>query len=1381
MNPSLCRYHSKLSFCWRTLLCGAFSLLLTVPLFGQSTSTGTVVGQVTDETDSPVVGATVTLIDLMTSNRKATTTNETGRYVFVNVNPGIYDLTVEKTGFALAKVTQQEVSIGRQLTVDARLKVGQLAQTIVVETTGANLQTLNSAVGTTIAYQDLQELPNLSRDVSSLVTLQPATAPNGSVAGAVRDQNTFQLDGGNNSNDMDGTMNTYTPSFASSTTTSASGGVPTGVMPTPVESIEEFKVNVSNQTADFNGSSGAQVQLVTRRGGNSWHGSAYEYYLGSNFGANTWLNNHTPTKDAKGNILSNSTPLISNHYNRFGAAAGGPVGPSFWGGKTFIFANYEARRYPQNTQVDKRVPSARLRLGLITDTGGTKGVYNINPVPVVDPVTGATIQPATCPTATNANQLCDPRGVGINPLVSQLWNKYMPLPNDLTTAAGDGVNTQGYLTGLKLPQNDNFGVVRLDHDFGAKWHFMSSYRYYHLERRTNNQYDVGGLLGGTFGVATSTSKRPQVPWYLVAGLTTSISPNMTNDLRYNYLRNFWEWTTASAAPQLPGLGGAMEIGGEGSSGGIVGCNALIPYCVRTQDTRQRYWNGHDNTFRDDLTLLHGNHLFQFGGQYQHNWDAHKRNDNGLGIMAANVYQIGARSNTSSAVNGLNISGFVPAGFSNANNWRNFYAQVLGIVTQPQSLYSRNAPDMALQPFGTPVIAHSITPSYNVYASDTWHLRSDFTFTYGLGYQLEMPPYEVDGKQVMVVDSSGNPIRTEDYLATRKSAALAGQVYNPTLGFATIKNVSGGRKYPYDPFYEGFSPRVSAAWNPRFGSGFLGSLFGSNKTVLRGGWGLTYGRMNGVINILTPLLAPGLLQAVSCQGAVNAANAQGGNQCLGPGGATPATAFRIGADGMTAPLPPAAQTIPQPFLPGTIGCSGAGCVNSSYFPQSGDALALDPSYRPPRVQSIDFTIQREVSNKVSFEVGYIGRLINHELVDLDINAVPYMTTLGGQSFAQAYAALYTAICGLNAGCAKNAYTGPAQPFFEQALGGPTSAFCSGFSSCAAAVASNQAANIQSGSVYSLWTALSRNASWTLLGRTLPDSRVPGAVACPAGSPVCSQLTSLAMSLSNGYGNYHAAFSTLRLRNWHGLDGQANFTWGKALGTGATTQSTSGYTVVDPWNISAMYGPQFYDIRFLFNTGLVYHVPMFSSQHGFVGHVLGGWGLAPLFTAQSGLPQQVQVNSNCQSFGESSCSNSTNENAILMGSVPGMSSNYGVTSTGAGSAGNSTGLNAYADPQSVYSHFRRPVLGVDGNLGGAGIIRGFPRWNLDLSVTKETKVSERVGIGFYALLTNVFNHFQPSDPTTCLDQDSSSCQPSQWGVIKGQEYDPRQMEFGLRVHF
>src|SRR5258706_11412395 len=98
----------------------------------------------------------------------------------------------------------------------------------------------------------------------------------------------------------------------------------------------------------------------------------------------------------------------------------------------------------------------------------------------------------------------------------------------------------------------------------------------------------------------------------------------------------------------------------------------------------------------------------------------------------------------------------------------------------------------------------------------------------------MPPYEVDGKQVLVVDQGGNPIRTEDYLAARKSAALAGQVYNPTLGFATIRNVSGGRKYPYDPFYGGFWPPGAPPRDPPVFSRVFPSLFGPNKTPRPGG-------------------------------------------------------------------------------------------------------------------------------------------------------------------------------------------------------------------------------------------------------------------------------------------------------------------------------------------------------------------------------------------------------------------------------------------------------------------------------------------------------------------------------------------------------------------
>src|SRR6202008_1329864 len=138
-------------------------------------------------------------------------------------------------------------------------------------------------------------------------------------------------------------------------------------------------------------------------------------------------------------------------------------------------------------------------------------------------------------------------------------------------------------------------------------HFMSSYRYYHLTRATNNQVDIGGLLAGDkLGVPASASNRPQVPWYLVAAMTTNTTQNLTNDFHYNFLRNFWSWSTAGAPPQIADFtAGAIEIGGEST-------NALLPMNVNTQQVRQRFWDGKDNVFRDDVSYIRGNHLFQLG-------------------------------------------------------------------------------------------------------------------------------------------------------------------------------------------------------------------------------------------------------------------------------------------------------------------------------------------------------------------------------------------------------------------------------------------------------------------------------------------------------------------------------------------------------------------------------------------------------------------------------------------------------------------------------------------------------------------------------------------------------------------------------------------------
>ena len=1316
-------------------------------------ATGSISGQVTDQQSATIAGAAVKLVDVSTNSSQSSTTNDVGRYNFISVIPGVYNLTVSHPGFTQAKLQGQKVEVGMALTLNITLELG--ATTTIVEVkaaAGAELQTLNATIGTTISNEQLNLLPNLGRDASTLSVLQVGVSLSGNVAGAATDQNGFQLDGGNNSDDMAGSNTTYTVGNGYSGGGS-SGGTPTGVIPTPIESIEEFKVGTTGQTADFNGAAGSQVQMVTKRGTNSLHGALYEYYFGSNVGAaNLWKNNHTL-------VNGEATPLPATHRNRFGTAVGGPIAPKFWGGKTYAFFNYEGSRFPNVASFERGTPTALMRAGVLTlpNTAGVNTAYNINPFAVT--VNGTTYQPAVCGAGP-----CDPRNLGVNPVIQKIWNT-MPLPNDpsfstgsATTGLVDGLNAQGYLGNLPLPQTSNFFVGRIDHDFGEKWKFMSSYRYYTFSQLVNTQTDIGGLLSGaTSGQYTSFAPRPVKPSYWVGGLTTTITPNLTNDFRFSYLRNFWQWSTQAGPPQFSNLGGSVEIGGESLAG------SLIPYNVDSQDVRQRFWDGHDYYLSDSMSLLKGNHLLQFGGNYMRQFLFHGRNDNGVGIDTSPTYQVGAT--------GISNAAYTLPNGANANQLANYammYNEIMGIVTQTQVMYTRSGANLQLNPLGTPGFDQSIVPSYSAYFSDTWHVKPALTLTYGVSYDLSMPPYEINGKQVAMVDSAGNPIDIQSYLLNKQSAGLRGQVYNPTIGFATIKNINGGTsKYPYNPFYGGFSPRASLAWSPGFDSGLLGALLGRGKTVIRGGYGRIYGRLNGVDLMLVPLLGPGLLQAVSCVGPNTA------GVCTGTGGANPATAFRIGADGNTAPLPTTTATLPQPFYPGTV-------QNGVLSTAAADGSQLDPKMKPNHSDEFNFTIQRSLSNKLMVEAGYIGRKIYNEFQEINLDAVPWMTTLNGQSFAQAWANVYNQICAAGPSCgatAAAASTVTPQAFFEAAMGGPNSPYCAGSPSCTAAVVKNEVANIRTTLAYQVWADLAKQNGWTL-GRTLL-----------AQSGAGQQLTGAFDFINSyGHGNYNAAFFSFTAKDWHGLTARSNFTWGRALGTGSVVQASSSITVPNPYDFKnfGTYGVQPFDVKFTYSLLMLYQPPWFKGQKGFLGHILGGWTIAPLFTARSGQPQRVSTSTNGESFGEIYSGQTANyENAAGNGVFTGGNSyNYNVTSSGTYGAGGNpankgSGINLFADPQAVANEFRRPVLGMDTGSGGFDI-RGFGFWNLDATISKDFKVAERFGATLLFQFVNLLNHFVPADPTTSIDS------PSSFGVVTAQFTTPngaqsRSIEFGLRVRF
>jgi hypothetical protein len=318
-------------------------------------------------------------------------------------------------------------------------------------------------------------------------------------------------------------------------------------------------------------------------------------------------------------------------------------------------------------------------------------------------------------------------------------------------------------------------------------------------------------------------------------------------------------------------------------------------------------------------------------------------------------------------------------------------------------------------------------------------------------------------------------------------------------------------------------------------------------------------------------------------------------------------------------------------------------------------------------------------------------------------------------------------------------------------------------------------------------MTKAPSWTL-GRTIFSQPVPGSTT--------PQATSADLSTSLGYGNYNALFVRFQTTSWHGLTAIQNFTWGRALGTGFQVQATSSNTALTPFNLGDEYGPQSYDIRFIYNTAIYYSVPYFKSQKGVLGHILGGWTIAPLFTAQSGSPLAVTYSegscTGCEAFGEvttpgTSAFSSNGEAAVgaapYTGNVATRYNEY-FTGTngnnvveGAQSVATKTpayGLNIFQNPAQVWSEFRPCVLGLDTRCSAGTGIRGLPTWNVDTSVTKDIGIyKERVSARIYILVTNTLNHFQPSTPTLNLTT------PNSFGQITSQTNTPRNMEFGLRL--
>ncbi|MGC0772076.1 MAG: carboxypeptidase-like regulatory domain-containing protein, partial [Candidatus Acidiferrum sp.] len=870
-------------------------------------------------------------------------TGASGDYVFPNVPPGTYNLKISKAGFATTTFANIKVDVTKSYSYNATLEVSSGKEVIeVTAQSQAELQTVDAVVGNVVGESELMRLPTLGRDSRELLTLQPMSTPfessngggfgnsGGTIAGARSDQNVFNLDG------IDITDNVI-----------AGGGNQAPVIPIGVENVSEFRVGVTNNNASFGRSEGGQINIISKSGTNEFHGAVYWYHQNSALNANTWDNGHTPN----GSGLA-YTPKSPQHDNRGGVSVGGPIIKN----KTFFFGNYELRRFPQSVEVERIVPTQSLRNGILTFNGVQ---YNL----ATSTVCGA-----------GGNQACDPRGIGISPTVQQLWNM-MPMGNDPNV--GDGSNTEGYRTSVAEALKDDFVNFRLDHNFTDKLKFFGRYLY-HRDLAPNAAGQAAGQVSFLGGTASSSSASDIRGDGFTSGLDWQIRDNLINSLHVGWIRSRQDFNVIRprvSAADLNLTGTSTSLGDIALAPGL-GATGLIDTVVDVDTQRARHQAIYDSNkqYADNLTWIKGKHTVTTGVDIRWLPTIHERDDKVIGSVTSLVATLDADVIQGISIPAANRPAALP--IADQQNWDRLYAATLGLVDNVGILAVRNG-QLQPQPLGTQLEAKTTLRAYNFFVQDSWRIKPSITLTYGIGYGWQTTPQEANGQQTFIAnhDNGDSIINGLQYIQAKQAAAEAGDVYNPTLSYIPIR--SSGRSNVFNVDYGDWAPRASIAWNPSFQEGFLAKIAGDRKTVIRGGYGIAYDRVNTVQSVIIPMLGVGFAQTINVQTPLCNATGPGGAGCNAAAGlANPgAASFRVGVDG-TIPTPPLPAALSSPIIP-TV--------------PFGEILSFqnDPNFKDGRAHMVDFTIQRSLPGQMILEIGYVGRFGRKLAGSINFNSAPYM--------------------------------------------------------------------------------------------------------------------------------------------------------------------------------------------------------------------------------------------------------------------------------------------------------------------------------------------------------------------------------------------------------
>jgi hypothetical protein len=574
------------SFAILLVILGSCCLPFSNYCFGQ-TGSASISGRVTDQSNAVITNVEVEIKNVDTNVLLVTRTNEDGIYSFPALQPGQYLMNVRKQGFQSVSITGIELHTQDAVARNFVLQIGSSVESVTVSTEVTGVETTNTSLGEVIDSNKMTTVPLNGRSYTDLLALQPGVVPLNSGVNPTGEINppAQELNPGNLS--IGGQRETANAFMVNGSLVEEAVQQGTAIIPN-LDSIAEFRILTNGYDAEYGQYSGGQVNVVTKSGSNSYHGSVFEFLRNTDLDARNFF---SPTR----------APF---HQNQFGGTFGGPIHKD----KVFFFVDYQGTRQLIGVDTgDVAVPSVQDRTGDLTDIASTlTGTVNGGGwATVLSQRLGYNVtsgEPYYTPGCTTANCVFPgaviPQSAWSVPAAKLL--QYIPTPNE----PGNFFSTSQF----GQPLQDDQGGVRVD----ANTRFGLVSGYYYLDNNNLNDPYPQDNVPGFNGLATQRSQLAQV------SDTKSWGSNKVNEFHANYVRN----ANASFVP----VGG---VGPKVSSFGIQeGCNTLGVCILAPQyegvprvDFRNFTIgvNTHTGTFyqntygaQDSFSIVSGTHTLKFG-------------------------------------------------------------------------------------------------------------------------------------------------------------------------------------------------------------------------------------------------------------------------------------------------------------------------------------------------------------------------------------------------------------------------------------------------------------------------------------------------------------------------------------------------------------------------------------------------------------------------------------------------------------------------------------------------------------------------------------------------------------------------------------------------